>query len=462
MRRGLTATLSILAMGMLSVSPVRAETSGVSVDASFVPPALNSVVTVTMPLSDGKLLVGGYFTNVDGVGAQDYLIRLNSDGSLDQTFTPPVLNSNVTAIAAVSGGKFLLGGNFTNADSNADADYLIRIAADGSLDTTFIPAGTKPQLNSAAVALLPLSDGSVVVGGEFTSAYGDSAYARLVRINTDGSRFASWSSTTNTAGVFGIAELSNGNLLVGGNFGGNNTLRQITALGALVSFVSVGGGVAGLTPMPDGSVIAVGGDMTNVGGNTAIDHVARFQVDGSVDTTFIPPVFSSSPAIRSAAATPDGQVLVGGLFSTVDGDSAYSNLARLNGDGTLDSSFVPVALGGLGVITAATRASGEIVVGGYFTNAGGVAGLDYLAQLLAPPLESSASDAPRAPMQQYGREEAEGCSRVLPDETDFPALTSMKPDAWGASWAWWPNGGTGGFVCTRQPYYTAGGNWAVR
>ena len=69
---------------------------------------------------------------------------------------------------------------------------------------------------------------------------------------------------------------------------------------------------------------------------------------------------------------------------------------------------------------------------------------------------------PTAPMQQFVRSEPQTCERQPDDLVDFPALTELKDVKWGASWAQWPNGGTGGFVCTRQPYYTAHGTWDVR
>lgn len=68
---------------------------------------------------------------------------------------------------------------------------------------------------------------------------------------------------------------------------------------------------------------------------------------------------------------------------------------------------------------------------------------------------------PTAPIQQYAIGPDEACDRGLPDEADFPALQSMKLAGWSKSWAWWPNGGQGGFVCTRQPYFTSSGTWSV-
>lgn len=79
-----------------------------------------------------------------------------------------------------------------------------------------------------------------------------------------------------------------------------------------------------------------------------------------------------------------------------------------------------------------------------------------------PADEASGSQIPTAPMQQFGRNEKDSCVRQPENLIDFPALKELHDQAWGQSWAQWPNGGTGGFVCTRQPYYTTSGTWAVR
>jgi len=81
---------------------------------------------------------------------------------------------------------------------------------------------------------------------------------------------------------------------------------------------------------------------------------------------------------------------------------------------------------------------------------------------LTPAREVSGGDVPRAPLQEFARAEADSCDTQPDDLVDFPALGHLDHLNWGPSWAWWPNGGTGGFVCTRQPYYTNLDSWSVR
>lgn len=78
-----------------------------------------------------------------------------------------------------------------------------------------------------------------------------------------------------------------------------------------------------------------------------------------------------------------------------------------------------------------------------------------------PERPASGEEVPRAALQQFARSEADSCEVQPDDLVDFPALVGHRNIAWAASWAQWPNAGTGGFVCTRQPYYTSTGTWSV-
>lgn len=86
-----------------------------------------------------------------------------------------------------------------------------------------------------------------------------------------------------------------------------------------------------------------------------------------------------------------------------------------------------------------------------------------VSMIALPETPALGEQVPSTAMQQFVRAEDQSCARAPDDFVDFPALSSaVRNDAWGASWAQWPNGGTGGYVCTRQPVYTSGGTWAVR
>ncbi len=78
-----------------------------------------------------------------------------------------------------------------------------------------------------------------------------------------------------------------------------------------------------------------------------------------------------------------------------------------------------------------------------------------------PENPASGESVPTAPIQQFARTESDACDAQPTSLADFPALSDHGDRGWGPSWAQWPNGGTGGFVCTRQPFYTSRGTWSV-
>ena len=80
-------------------------------------PNTNGVVEVVVVQPDGKVLIGGDFTTLAPNGGpavtRGHIARVNADGTLDTAFDPNA-NSFVFAIAVQPDGKILVGGSFTN------------------------------------------------------------------------------------------------------------------------------------------------------------------------------------------------------------------------------------------------------------------------------------------------------------------------------------------------------------
>ena len=85
----------------------------------------------------------------------------------------------------------------------------------------------------------------------------------------------------------------------------------------------------------DGKIIIASGFLTV--GTTAVSDIARLKPDGSPDPTFIGPS-AVNGEIKVVAVQPDGKILIGGNFDAIDTTPRHG-LARLNADGTFDSSF---------------------------------------------------------------------------------------------------------------------------
>jgi uncharacterized delta-60 repeat protein len=132
--------------------------------------------------SDGKILVGGGFTTFSG-SSQNRLIRLNSNGSKDTSFNiGSGFNSDIEDIQIQSDGKILVGGFFSSF-SGSSQNRLIRLNSDGSKDTTFdIGDGFNNNINSIAIQ----SDGKILAGGEFTTFSGQ-PQSYFIRLNSNGS-----------------------------------------------------------------------------------------------------------------------------------------------------------------------------------------------------------------------------------------------------------------------------------
>lgn len=356
------------------------------VDTSFSPPAgLNGGIFSIVPQTDGKILVGGGFTDVGGNTDLDKLVRLEANGMLDTSFTPPAsLTSTVFSIALQADGKILVGGAFGNVDGNMDLDRIVRLEADGSVDTSFAPPA---GLNSEVYSMVLQADGKILVGGFFSNVGGDADLDSLIRLEVNGTLDTSFTPPAlmdNPA--HSIVVQPDGHILVGGFFtdvGGDTNrdyLIRLQADGTLdtsfVPSVVLNGPVYSVVPQADGKIL-VGGQFTNVGGDANRDYLIRMDANGALDTSFDPPAGLSN-TVQSIVPQADGKILVGGLFTNVGGDADLDRLVRLESDGTLDSTFAPPA-GLNGEVTCnVPQADGTVLVGGSFTDVGGDTDLDRI------------------------------------------------------------------------------------
>jgi uncharacterized delta-60 repeat protein len=144
--------------------------------------------------NDGKIIVGGSFNLYNG-STYNGIIRLNTNGSVDSTFNigtgfAPINNSNlVNTIVVQTGGKILVGGNFSSYNGTA-ANKIIRLNANGSVDTSFVYGTGFNGANGLYIIALQ-SNGQLLVGGDFTQ-YNGSSYNSIIRLNTNGSIDTSW------------------------------------------------------------------------------------------------------------------------------------------------------------------------------------------------------------------------------------------------------------------------------
>jgi uncharacterized delta-60 repeat protein len=186
-----------------------------SLDPTFIATAGPNGDVLDMALQpDGKLLLAGEFTRLNGV-TKSRLGRLNTDGSLDGTFNQGLgPNGAVRVMNLQPNGKILLGGFFTSIQGT-NRNYLARINSDGTADTFFNP-GTGPDNPVLAMALT--AEGRIVIGGSFAS-YNSVQRPRVVMLNTNGTLYVPFNTGFGPDGdVFAVAVQRDGKVLIGGEF----------------------------------------------------------------------------------------------------------------------------------------------------------------------------------------------------------------------------------------------------
>ncbi len=192
-----------------------------SLDTTFaVGTGANNTIETLIIQPDGKIIIGGNFTNFNGV-SKPKLARLNSDGSLDTTFTA-IINNNVFATTLQNDGKILIGGQFTTVNSVA-SPKIARLNTNGSLDTSF-NVGTGPNSNIRTLAVT--SDNKIIVGGLFLS-FNQVNKQGLVQLNNDGTidlAFLNGTSANNSVNV--IAIQNDQKILIGGYFTSYNQVGR--------------------------------------------------------------------------------------------------------------------------------------------------------------------------------------------------------------------------------------------
>jgi uncharacterized delta-60 repeat protein len=330
------------------------------VDLSFDPGSgVNGPVYAVALQLDGKVIIGGNFTTVKGVACQN-IARLNADGSGDFSFVVSV--PPVGAIVAQPDGKLLV----------AHSAGILRLNTNGALDTNFsAPAVLYGNLLTAGVEAIALQpDGKILIGGAFTIVSNQFLPA-LARLNSNGTL----DPTLDTSDGFKQSQIEptvthivvqpDGKVIAAGQFEGyRDALRtnvvRIYADGHLdcgfVPSLQKGFIATALALQPDEKVL-----VSQLAGSAYAGGIVRLNTNGTQDITFTGP--TGGYGIEAVALQSDGKVLVGGSFSALNG-IARDLIARLNADGSVDSSFDPGPPPHTGVRAIAVQTNGKIILGG--------------------------------------------------------------------------------------------------
>lgn len=307
-----------------------------SIDTSFdTGTGFNSVVTAIALQTDGKILVIGSFFEYNGT-SQNKIIRLNPDGSPDTSFNIGTgFDAGLRTIALQSDGKILVGGFFTSYNGTTQ-NRIIRLNPNGSMDSSF---NTGTGINSNFVEQIVVqTDGKILVGGDFSSYNGD-ARNDLVRLNPSGDIDTSFTIGTGFGGaiskVYEITLDSYGRILVGGMFSSfngaaQNQILRLYSTGNLDTTFSSGMGadyyVETIALQADGKIL-MGGQFDSYDG-TARNNIVSLNPDGSLDTVFNVGT-GCDDTVNDIVLQADGKVLVGGSFTSYNG-ATRNRLVRLH------------------------------------------------------------------------------------------------------------------------------------
>ena len=339
--------------------------------------------------ADGKIVAGGYAYEENEAGDNDWLFalaRYNPNGTLDTTFgtNGKVMtdigngdDDTIYSIAIQTDGKIVVGGYAHEIDGEGNDRFIFALARynpDGTLDTTFgtngkvmtdIGNGDDDTIYSIAIQ----ADGKIVAGGyayEIDGEGNDGLLFALVRYNPDGTldtTFGTNGKVTTDVGsgdddtIYSIAIQADGKIVAVG-YSENNTDRSFTVArynpdgsfdttfgrsGIVITDMGENGSsdkAYDVALQRDGKIVVVG---VEDAGKNYIFAMARYNPDGSLDTTFgkngkvTTDIGSGSDKARSVAIQNNGKIVVAG-YSSFDGNYAFS-LVRYLSDGALDTTF---------------------------------------------------------------------------------------------------------------------------
>jgi uncharacterized delta-60 repeat protein len=327
------------------------------------------------------------------------------DGTIDNSFLPnndgqKGASSKVFSIAEQADGKILLGGSFETYNG-IEKNRLVRVNADGSMDTTFNQTFLASSGSASVDALAIQPDGKIIVGGIFTVVTpfpeNDIIAQDIMRLNTDGTRDTGFMSGIPAFGcgdIYSISIQDDGKIILAGDisFCANNTIDnnenilRLNADGSIdTTFTAIVDGstfdtnISKTIIQPDGKII-VAGIFDDVNG-TPTNNLARLNPDGSTDSSFNTGT-GFDDDVYDIKLQNDGKIVVAGDFNLFNG-SPQNKLVRLNGDGSVDTSFSSGS--GTGrfqpsngfiaprdVETVSIQNDGKIIIGGNFNRYNGI------------------------------------------------------------------------------------------
>lgn len=321
-------------------------------------------VQTLLAMPGGAILAGGSFDAYNGINSSG-LVRLQSNGDIDNSFTSPYNSGPTTTVRALAqhpdGSRIWVGGLL---GATATGRHIALLSAAGAIDASF----TAPLLLSTVTTVAALPDGGVFIGNGINAAStftNGPLVARLYanRLLPSGSADASFMQSsgvqsfgTSVAGITAIAVLPDDAVILGsaGGFAGSSLFRYYNDVGRRgiarlqpdgqldVAFNADSGAVGvihSIAPDPATGRAVVVGDFTRFQ-SQARQSIVRLLPSGAIDNSFTAtgPAVAGGTNLRAVRRLSDGRWLVAGQFKTFNGQTSYY-LTRLTVNGAIDPGF---------------------------------------------------------------------------------------------------------------------------
>ena len=153
-----------------------------SEDTTYISPMIYGGFGAIVSFPDGSVLLGGWMNLPDQLLFDQYLVKLDPMGVPDLGYMSGIgPDRHVETLTLLDDGKVMIGGWFSNVDG-LPYRGLARLNLDGSLDQTFASTpGTFDVIAPVVKTILPLPQEKLLIGGGFTS-YNGTVKNRLARI----------------------------------------------------------------------------------------------------------------------------------------------------------------------------------------------------------------------------------------------------------------------------------------
>lgn len=311
---------------------------------------ISTFVFATTIQNDGKIIAGGRFTNYQSTSLNAYgIVRINPNGTKDNTFnvgtafkTPDGYTADVWSLAIQSDGKILVGGNFYRFNDISIPSGICRLNTDGTIDNTFNTGNAGANVGYVySIAIQP--DGKILIAGAFTTYNGTSRYG-IARLNSNGTLDTSFPSfTMNDYPTKVILQPDNKIILIGRftTFNGDTNRKRIVRLNSdgtidnSFNYVNINGNPTSIALQSNGKII-LGGYFTTIGTSTA-NGIVRLNTDGSHDSSFTGSI-SSAVSNTGAYIVADIKVLSDNKL-LIGGQTGNGAIFRLLPNGAIDPDF---------------------------------------------------------------------------------------------------------------------------